>query len=341
MKSKLIFTIAFLFSLSIVAAQKSNINESPKLSHYLKGVPNPEDLMEIPGSDWIVVSSMAGDNNSSGRIYCVNRKTEKLLSLFNIDKGKTKLGYNNLERFAPHGIYIRQIAINNYRLMVINHGSREAIETFQLYFKDALPELLWESNINFPGNVWANGLVTDNSGNIYATAMYDPNDKEFLQKFSAKIPTGQVWKWTPSNGWLPFYKKTFSAANGIAISKNGKYLYVSEWAARRIYKLSTTNSLDTTSVTVDFLPDNIRWTKDNEMTVTGQKSSPMTLFTNKGVNKKIIYFSIIKINPNSLKTRKIIEGGDKNFANATGTLEIGDTYWVGCVADDKIAIYNK
>ncbi|KAA2238542.1 hypothetical protein F0L74_20170 [Chitinophaga agrisoli] len=330
MKYKLKLLATILFLTTAVIAQEKNTT----FSHFIKGITNPEDIIQIPDAQWVLVSSMASDASSSGAIYGINTQTEEIRLLFT--PGKDNTANHHLARFAPHGIYVHKD-----QLLVINHGSREAIELFDLHFENGAPKLKWSRYISFPANVWANGLVTGNDGKIYATAMYDPADTLFLQKFTHALPTGAVWQWDDLNGWRPFNKMLFSAANGIAISPDGKYLYVAEWARRRVHKLSTSNDADTLAIEVDFMPDNIRWTKDGQLIIAGQRALPVTVFTNKGIHQKVVYFSVIKIDPASMAHKPLLKAGGSTFASATVAAEINGSYWIGCVGDNKIAVYTK
>jgi hypothetical protein len=42
-----------------------------------------------------------------------------------------------------------------------------------------------------------------------------------------------------------------------------------------------------------------------------------------------------------LKIQQIFHAGDKTFANGTVAIELDSVYWVGCVKDNKIAVYKK
>jgi len=334
-----VIILSFLFF--TVNAQQHSATPGLILSHYIAGIANPEDLIEIPESDWVIVSSMASDKKSSGVIFAVHKKDETILSLFALDSHKPDQ-QDGLTLFAPHGIYIRKMERGVYHLFVINHGSREAIEIFYVSLTPSgTPQLTWERHIDFPGNVWANGLVVDATGKIYTTCMYDPTDKQFLDKFEHKLSTGQVWMWTDLLEWRPFGRTTFSGANGIAISADADYIFVSEWARRRVYKMSTTNVSDTTSIATDFLPDNIRWMDHNALIIVGQQSSPAKLFSRTSRSGSIVPFKVILVDPISFSIRSVGGGGNRDFSSGTSAIEAGATYWIGCVGYDKIAVYFK
>ena len=132
MKHFILLSFSWLFPFLLVKAQENNTQRKPLPVHYIQHINNPEDLIEVPGTNWVMASSMAEDGNASGEIYGINLLTEQVLLLFAMGAGDKHSGYR-LARFAPHGINIRQTGTNRYELLVINHGSREAIEFFQLF----------------------------------------------------------------------------------------------------------------------------------------------------------------------------------------------------------------
>ncbi|UZR96433.1 hypothetical protein [Chondrinema litorale] len=323
--------ILILFAINHCLYSQSNENLT-SFSHYIKQIDNPEDLVKIPCTNWVIISSMAKNENEYGGLYAINTITEKIIPL--------NATIENDKRYAPHGIYLKELNKSNFRLYVINHASTEKIEIYNLTLVNEKPNLTWVQSIIFPENVWANGLVTDKEGNIYATNMYNSNDRNFLEKFQKTLPTGQIWKWNSISGWQALSSKSFSAANGIAISPTYDYLIISEWASKTIYKMSL-DKLELTSIKIDFLPDNIRWTNDGLLLITGQKGLPHKVFTSKGINAENMYFKVIKLNPELLTYQKLIDGGNQKFANGTVTIEVGNSYWIGCVQNNKIAVYTK
>ncbi|MDF0715627.1 SMP-30/gluconolactonase/LRE family protein [Muricauda sp. 334s03] len=339
MKPFSVLTILLLVVFLLLSSEfYSQNNNAP--DYFIKGIDNPEDLIKVNGTDWAIVSSMVSTKQSSGAIFALNTKSESIMLLFRLINEQDN--YDGLTHFSPHGIYLTQSSVGNYQLYVINHGSREAIEIFDLIIVDKLPKLKWKRHIDFPKNVWANGLVVDGDGSIYATSMYDPTESDFLQKFDKGNPTGQIWKWHKTKlEWQPLLPTFFSGANGIAISPNGENLYVSEWARRKVHKISLAKKNITASATVGFLPDNIRWSIEGNLLIAGQNGRPVEVFESKGISIKNMYFSIVEMSPETLKFEELIKGGGADFANATVAMEANNLYWVGCVQNNKIAVYKK
>lgn len=335
MKQLYFYLIYSLYFTSITVAQ--NPYNSVSFSHYIEGIVNPEDLILVPNQNWVITGSMASATNT-GKIYALHTKENRRVLLFDSSQESTKI--QHLKSFSPHGIYINKFE-EDYLLYVISHGKKETVEIFTLYFNDENPKIAWKESLILPASVWANGLVVNREKEIYVTSMYDPTDRDFLEKFEKKEATGQIWKWSIQNQWSIFSTDKFSGANGIAISSDQKSLYLSEWANQKIHQLSTHNGNTTKSIAVDFLPDNIRWSTNGNLLIAGQRGAPKQVFLSKGISETNMYFNVVIISPNLTDLKKIITGGNIEFANATVAIDIGQYYWLGCVENDKIAVYLK
>ncbi|MAX78707.1 MAG: hypothetical protein CL843_00830 [Crocinitomicaceae bacterium] len=303
-------------------------------SHYIAGIHKPEDLVKIPGTQWVLVSAMTTDETSSGSIYVVDTVTQNYRKLFPLSAA---LNF----RFAPHGISLHHTQSGGLELLVVNHGSREAIEFFQVEILAGKPVLTWKNYLEFPKEVWANGVVTAQDGKIYATAMYDPNDAAFLEKFEQAQPTGKVWVYEAATGWKPFENYAFSGANGINLSADERFLYVSEWAHRQLWKFDLKKEQLPQSVQLNFLPDNIRWTTDGTLLVSGQNGASYDVFTCPEISERCKNYTVVRVAPKTMEFEELIRSGNTQFGNGTVALEVGETIWVGNVLTDKVAIFKR
>lgn len=327
------------FAVKPAQAQVPASSSAAVFSHFIEGIVNPEDLFAIPDQSWVIVCSMASPSNS-GKIYAVHKEDQEIVLLFD-SKALTEGSLETLRTFSPHGIYMTKETANSYQLYVINHGIRECVEIFQVDFEQAVPRIHWENTLPIPEQVWANGLVVDSQKNIYLTSMYDPRDKDFLAKFNRQEPTGQIWKWSKLNAWEPFGNQKFSGPNGIGIAANEDRLYLSEWAGQQLHQLSIPNKVVINSIALNFLPDNIRWSNTGKLLIAGQRGIPKEVFLSKGISATNIYFSVIEVDPSLEVVERSIDAGDREFANATVAVDLGKSYWIGCVENNKIAVYLK
>lgn len=308
---------------------------------FVTGVSNPEDLMQLPGTPWVVVSGMRSDKQP-GRLYLVDtRHPDAADTLY--PSAAPITGGPDAATFAPHGINARALGTGRFELLVVDHGDGEAIDRFMLESGDGeRPTVVSVNRINLPPGAWANGIAPMPDGGFVISSMYDPRDASFIDKFSAGQPTGGIWRWSPDQGWRELALPRLSGANGIAVTSDGRTVIVAEWALRRIWRVPLDGG-DAHFVTTSFLTDNLRWTDHGDLLIAGQVAEPRELFTNSTTGKPSpMGFSVARIDPVTLAVTPLVSGNEQSFAvtgfgGATGAAEIDGTIWVGSFTGNRIA----
>lgn len=308
---------------------------------FVTGVSNPEDLMRLPDTPWVVVSGMRSDQRP-GRLYLVDtRKPDAAVTLY--PSATPVAGGPDTATFAPHGINARALGNGRFELLVVDHGGGEAIDRFTLDGgNDEPPRVTDVSRIELPPGAWANGIAPMPDGGFVISSMYDPRDAAFIDKFTAGEPTGGVWRWSPDQGWRELPSPRLSGANGIATTADGKTVIVAEWALRRIWRVPL-DSGAAHFVTTTFLTDNLRWTVHGDLLVAGQIAEPRELFTGSTTGKPCpMGFMVARVDPVTLAVTPLVSGDDQSFAvtgfgGATGAIQLGDDIWVGSFTGERIA----
>lgn len=301
---------------------------------FITGIQRPEDLVNIPGTDWIIISSMAMSAGETGRLLAVSTAAGNMSPrvLYPAD---TSSG----EKIFPHGISLLKIDSTHYRLYVINHGEKETIEVFTIAITGDGPAASRSNSIATPPGIYANGIVALKDGSIFVTSMYTLST-DFLPLFTAGTPTGQFWKWHPQNGWSAD-KQALCGANGIAVSPDNQFLFVAEWAVKKIWRIPLNGHGKRTSVSFDFLPDNLRWTDKGSLLITGQKATPENVFRciTDDAGRPVRYCTA-ELYPATLQYRVIIQGGDKTFDGGTVAIRLKNNYYIGSALVNSIACYH-
>jgi hypothetical protein len=133
-------------ALSGRAAAAEPCNPSGKLD-FVCGPLNAEDLVQAPGTEWIVASGMDGGGaGPHGTLHLVNVRSKSWKVLFpganpqlqpdNAIYGGCP-GAPDLAKFSAHGLNLRPGTDGKDTLYVVNHGGRESIEIFALDAKGA------------------------------------------------------------------------------------------------------------------------------------------------------------------------------------------------------------
>jgi hypothetical protein len=174
-----------------------------------------------------------------------------------------------VEDFAPHGIDVQ-----GTRLLVVNHGRREAIEEFVLSGDRGGPALAWQSCTALPADASANDVVALADGGFAATKMIERPQWLGLAKLLLGLNTGALLRHSPTTGaWETVPNSEGMAPNGVEVETDGTF-YIAEWTGHRIVRLAADGSRRE-SVELDFSPDNLAWAQDGRLLVAGQRASAL------------------------------------------------------------------
>ena len=123
--------------------------------------------MQVPGTHWIIASGMAGEE-TSGNLYLIDSGEKTWEAFFpgntpswehDSDEFGDCPGAININTFAPHGLSIESRRQNQSRLYITSHGSREAIEIFDIDASSSRPAITWVGCIPLPEDVFANSVA--------------------------------------------------------------------------------------------------------------------------------------------------------------------------------------
>ena len=251
---------------------------------FVCGARNPEDLVLIPGTRWLIASGM--EAGAGLKLIDTNAKTARPfytgeLSQQHPDK---KLFANcpappDAKRFNAHGIYLRRVrAPGHYMLYVVSHGALESIEVFDVDASGVEPFLTWTGCVPMPeGNkayanlgdqansrrLAANSVAAFSDGTIIATVPQRPGTTN-RQRLNGET-TGDVVEWKPGTDTFRVIPGTQLAGNnGIEISLDETEFYVVSFGTETIVAFSRQDPLKPLrqSIAPGFMPDNLRWSGD-------------------------------------------------------------------------------
>ena len=311
---------------------------------YIENIKNPEDLVQIPNSKWIIASGMAPKSG----LHLIDTETKTAQRWFAPKASSPNALYPESEpqpdadEMQIHGISLRKTGKNKFLLYAVNHNgadnkiTRETIEIFQVDAQTTIPTLTWLGNVRMPNDFAGNGVVSGADGSIYVTVMTHP-EHTLDDMFSGKI-TGAVYRWTPTTRRFEKLIGTeFSGNNGIELSKDEKFIYIAHMTY--ISKVTNTNPAKVVA-TAEFEyggVDNIHW-HGKELIAAGSMQE--------NCGEKITFdclkdFHITKINPRNLKSTTLIKGKytDK-FSGVSSVLPVGKTYYIGSFYRDRLAYFE-
>lgn len=342
--------IAALFILCLLPmCLPSASTAAPDCQHDINticGVANAEDLLWMPGTGKLIASGLAG-TGGPGRLYIVDPATSAVNTLYpgpasgNCHRGDWFADCPrppNPENFSAHGLSLLSLGDSRFRLYVVAHGSRESVEVFEIDADAAIPSATWVGCVKFPANDSINSVAALPDGGFYATRLSEQSENFGLSRAGSGEKTGFLYEWRPGGGLTRIAGTDMAFPNGIVSSPDGEQVYVASWGGQKIVRfLPGEDWKMDAEATLDFRPDNLRWSADGQILTAGQRLDPDgdcgQLFC-------IASWAAASIDPDSMAVTTIAEGtpGD-GFLGATVAVSASSAskgYWLGTFTGDRI-----
>jgi hypothetical protein len=134
-----------------------------------------------------------------------------------------------------------------------------------------------------------------------------------------------------------------SGANGIALSKDGRWLYVAGWPGKNVTRFERTGKSWTKrdAIPTSILTDNLRWMEDGSLLAAGQDANMPGVFECRPPECRV-GSGAVKIDTRTLQTRRLLSyAGNASFEGATTVIEVGKEYWMGSYRGDRVARFKQ
>ena len=340
-----------LLACSIAGAADDGCDQSGQYA-FVCGPRNAEDLVLIPGTEWIIGSGLAAD----AAIYLVNAQQKTWTGLYpgNAPRAQQDMetygacpGAPDPATFISHGLNLRPGADRHSMLYVVGHGGREAIEVFDVDANGEIPVLTWLGCVLTPDGMEANSVASLADGSLLATIPLHTGVS--IAEILARKATGGVYRWSPGETGFTMVQGTeLPYANGIEVSVDGHEFYVASSGLFTIiaYSNSQPARLLRSSEPLPFVPDNLHMGGDGRLLTAGMniddpvcgnvaQSSEFSLEAFASCPRP---FTVLAIDPQSMRGEVIASGpANKLFSNITMALFAGSELWIGTFAGDRIA----
>jgi DNA-binding beta-propeller fold protein YncE len=341
-------TLLLFASSKVIAADKPCTSQGNL--KFICGIFNAEDLVQVPGTKWIIGSGFAGGGAPIGRLHLIDSRTKRWSTLFPGTSPKMQLdkatygacpGAPDLAKFSGHGLNIKAESDGTDMLYVVNHGGRDSIEFFKVEPKGAEPTVIWVGCAVMPAHTWPNSVAPLRDGGMVVTNMFDPDDKKASDKMNAGEVTGSVYEWHSTGGYKLVPNSEMSGDNGIEVSRDGKWIYVAAWGNKEVVRLSREDgSAKRTALPAGFLVDNLRWAPDGKLMVAGQNLPAKDVFgCFESKNERCTQpWRVLRWDTATMKLEPVLsEAGNPEFGDATVALEMGNDLYIGTFRGDRIA----
>jgi hypothetical protein len=315
--------------------------------NFICGVQNPEDLVVVPNTRWMVASGMAPGSG----LHIVDTQAKTARNLYaagtaSARADKTKYascpGPLDAKQAVLHGLALRPAASGRYNVYATNHGGRESVEVFELDISGATPAATWVGCVVTPDKMALNSVAAFSDGSLVATVLILPG-KTFEDAFAQKN-TGVVLAWKPGDKTFQMLPGTeLSANNGIETSPDDREFYVASTTTKRIIAFARNAPYKPlrTAQLKEFGPDNVRWTADNRLITAGMIDDEPACGgapkTEAGIRCPRGYV-VVTIDPKTMAATEIARGpATPSFTGTAIALRVGNELWLGSFFADRIA----
>jgi hypothetical protein len=291
----------------------------------------PEDLVAL-GPRWVAASAYSG----TGGVALIRVSDRTSYTAYPAAGAANRLdtktypdcpGPPSPGNFLTHGLYVQPGDGPVYKLFVVGHGAREAIEVFDVDTGPERPVVTWVGCVVAPDPIGLNSVRGLPDGGFVTTNFLPRGGDQAAarQKMMAGQPNGELWEWHTASGWVKVPGSDAAGANGVELSADGKTLYMAAWGSQSFVRLSRgMTPPHREEIPLGFRVDNIHWARDGSLYAVGQGEQS---------------WKAVKIDPQTLAVREVVSRADTPaFGAGTTVLEVGRDLWVGSYRSNRIAI---
>ena len=316
---------------------------------FVCGYVNPEDLVAVPRSPWVIVSSKEG-------LHAADTRDHSKAVLFPTAAARPRhdtATYGACPgpitgEFEPRGLSLRAGTDETHTLYVVRPGTdggRISVEVFEVDSRGASLALTWVGCVEAPDGVPSLNSVAALPGGGFAATNSFREGKGVLDVLVERpSPTGDLWEWLPTSGWAKIPGSETIFPNGLEASPDERWLYIGLTGTQWLIRLSRGQTpVQKAAVDLGFLIDNVRWAPDGSLFAAGFRgeAGPASIFQCMQGQCDGITAHVAKVDPQRLTAEEIVRyPSNEHFVLATVALQVGDDIWVGGVnGTDRIALF--
>jgi hypothetical protein len=311
---------------------------------------NPEDLALLPSGRGILVSQFGTmDGSAPGNIARYDSAEGRIDVLFPAGKVIDERAWGDPDcpppdavTFAPHGIDLDRRSSGEPVLLVVNHGSRESIEFFEVQESDGATRLAWRGCALGPQDAYFNDVVASSDGGFWVTHMM-PKSSQAVSTLLGLVlgrDTGFVYRWQPDVGFRKVSGSDGSMPNGIEKSADETHLFINMYFGGEVRKLDLATG-EAVAVAKLASPDNSAWAEDGRLLVASHTDN-ITEFLRCGdltEGSCGFAFEIVALDADDLSGFAWLAHRGAPMGGVTVALQVGSELFLGTYAGDRIGRY--
>jgi hypothetical protein len=328
-------TAALCAALTQPAAAQQSCEDDGDVG-YVCGVNNPEDLLRVDGTPFVLVGNTGNTESQGGGFYSVDVRTREVRDVEPVFSSPPDPAYRDCPgppdpaAFSSHGLDLKTAGTAR-TVYAVNHGGRESIEVFRLEASAAGLALTWLGCALIPESLVANSVAALPDGGFVTTIPL--RSQQELPNAGLGRPTGAVLRWSPAQGWRELAEAQLSFPNGVLATPDGQTLFVAGYTEQAVARVLPDTGAIAAKVEVPFNPDNLRWAPDGDIFATGQDAEPAYVqltCVSTSVETCEVPSVVSEIEPDTLRAATILERpGNDRFGAGTSAIVVGDELWLG------------
>ena len=348
------------------------------------GFRNPEDIVLVPGSKQLIISqigsSFVGTGSSPttpGSLVSFDTESKQIRSLYPVTENHIGSGPLPLwgdetctkppAHFSPLGIDLARRSDGQLMLLVTNRTRALdgfSVQMFSVIEKDQLA-LQWRGCVEAPayvifGEVAAlprNGFVVP----AYNLIPEEAAKRPFYEALVSYNKGGDVLSWHKNTGFVVSVSVKDPRFNGIAASKDGKFVYQNEMKPLRdgggVVKFDLEKGQLYGMAELP-MPDNSSWDEEGNLLIASPRHSDTGKYTEESTaekSKNIVKgygitdcyktqtavchgpFDIYSVNPQTMEKELIFSHNGDVIGFVTSALQVGKYIYLGMATGNRIA----
>ncbi|MEP6963823.1 MAG: SMP-30/gluconolactonase/LRE family protein [Acidobacteriota bacterium] len=316
------------------------------------GTRSPEDLEVTPDGKFLIVAQFVTGPGSAGvaaggngiSLFDPAKKTFSMMTATPEplkDWGDTTCTGPLGAGVAPHGTSLVKRSNGKWQLYVVNHASRESIEMYELT-QTAGASLGGAWGLAWHGCVKSmhpfNDVAALADGSFVAThpdalqreqqAQNKDGKGKQQNNLTSGQPTGWAVRWTPGKGETELAGTRQGYPNGIVATPDGRTAYYNAWTAKEVHKYDLRAGKEVGMVKLDFMPDNLTWTKKGNLLAAGIK----------GLGGDLNGFNVALVDAGKLTVKNVYDSAGKGalIGGVSVALQMGESVYIGAFNGDRI-----
>jgi hypothetical protein len=299
------------------------------------GTRAPEDFEVTPNGRFLIVAKFGDVVDQALDLFDLTTQTFAALPL-SAEKmagwGATACTDSIGNQAGAHGLSLSQRTSGEWQLYVVNHNVRESIEMYELLPEGESYKLVWH------GCVLADRAYNDVAalpdGSFVATRPQAIMTEG--QDLFAGAPSGNIARWNAAEGEQVLPGSDYGYPNGVLVSRDGRYAYVSGWTTRDFHQYDLVNQKEVNKAALTFMPDNLTWTREGKILAAGINGVRGNCPEN-SAQPCIQGMVVAEVDPATLAVTPVYDNAGKALMNGTSVaIEVNGAVYVGAFQGERL-----